>query len=204
MANPMTKEEKQWVVVTIMFVAVILVAFYFLYFKKSVSEYSKIAKTRTELKEEVKSMKDVLEGGSLQNQIADLEVKIARFEERLPSEKDVPKLMTFLREAADSAGVSYKSIATMPQVPETYYIEIPYNVELIGRYHNIGRFLNQVENQTRIMKVDSMDLTAASGEEIGHSAKFRLVTYMYNPVGVVSEDTTSADTKDKKKKKKEK
>ena len=181
MANPMSKEEKQWVFVTIMFAVIIFLSFYFLYFKKANLDLDRIAKEKDALQVEVDKYQKIAEGPDTQTRIKELQASIDQFEQRLPNEKEVPKLLDFLREAADAADIQYTSIIAKPPVPGTFYIEIPFDVVLMGKYHNIGHVVNQIENSTRLLKVDNIDLSAGKGIPIQHTLRFKMVTYVYNP-----------------------
>lgn len=194
MAKPMTKEEKQWVFVTVMFGLIILVAFYFLYFQKSTKDYQALIKNRDSVKAEVDKYNQMLNDPQLKARIDDMRAQIGQFEERLPSEKEIPSLLVFLKEAADSAGIQYVTIVSKPLTQAQYYTEVPFDVILTGKYHNIGKVINQIENHKRLMRVDDVDLTGGdkAATKNKHQLKFQLTTYVFNEdQPAASTDTTA-------------
>jgi type IV pilus assembly protein PilO len=192
MANPMTKEEKQWVFVTVMFSLIILVAFYFLYLQKSTKDYQSLVKNRDEVKAEVDKYTQMLNDPQLKTRIEDMRTQIGQFEERLPSEKEIPSLLTFMKEAADAAGVQYVSIIAKPLSQAQYYTEVPFDVVLRGKYHNVGKVINQIENHKRLMRVDDIDLTGGDkANAFKHELKFKLTTFVFNQESTLTADTST-------------
>ena len=50
---------------------------------------------------------------------------------------------------------------------EVYYSEMPVDIVVRGRYHQVGSFLAELANMQRIVTVSNMKLEAAPGNDVG-------------------------------------
>jgi Tfp pilus assembly protein PilO len=110
--------------------------------------------------------------------------KIARFEEKLPTDKEVPKLLNQFQQIAELSGLKYQLITAEPIDEKESYVRIPFKVKVEGTYPIIGEFLRSLEFGNRFIKVEDVDI---GPEEKGSSeANFIISTYMF-----VNKESTS-------------
>ncbi len=181
MAATFTKEDKQWGIIAIMFGIIIIVVFYFSWFKTQNEKLNALLTQEAELQKTVDKEASYVEGPESQARIAELKARIAKFEQQLPNDKEIPKLLDYLKKIANDSDIEYVSIVAQPLTPSEFYIEIPFNIVLRGKYHNIGQMINQIENYERLMKVDSVDISAGKEKGLRHNVAFKLSTYVFNP-----------------------
>jgi Tfp pilus assembly protein PilO len=194
--TPLTSDEKKWILVAVLFIAVIGYLFYTFVWKVNMQQIAQLNQTifgspdgvlnpsdDNALKNKYDRYKQIVEGPETQTKIAELTAKISMFEQRLPEKKDMPKLLTFFRQAADDSGTKFVSIQALAQVTSEYYIEIPFNVSVKAKYHPLGQFINKTENQERFMRVDDVDVKATNDDTYQHEAKMKISTYMFNQGG---------------------
>lgn len=114
---------------------------------------------------------------ALEEELREVQERIRRFEETLPTEKEVPQLLTQFQQIAELSGVKYQSITAEPVDEKEIYVRIPFKVRVKGKYPEIGTFLRSLEFGTRFIKVEALDI----GPEVkGRSeAKFTICTYMF-------------------------
>ena len=104
-------------------------------------------------------------------------MKISKFEERLPTDKEVPRLLRQFQQIAESSGVKYQSITAEPIEERDVYVRIPFRVKVRGFYPEIGEFLRSLEFGKRFIKVEDLDI---GPQEKGNSeAHFIISTYMF-------------------------
>ncbi|MCX7919234.1 MAG: type 4a pilus biogenesis protein PilO [bacterium] len=187
--TPLTADEKKWILVAIIFMA--LIGYLFYTFVWSVNT-KRIAQLEREingppddkaLKKVYEKYKEIVEGTETQMKIAELTSKINLFEQRLPETKDIPKLLTFFRQAADESGTKFVAITQLASVTSEYFIQIPFNVTVKAKYHPLGQFINKMENNERFMRVDDVDIKATNDETHLHEATMKISTYMFNQGG---------------------
>ncbi len=111
--------------------------------------------------------------------------RIASFEGRLPTEKEVPKLLNQFQRIAEASGVRYTSITAEPIQEKDLFVRIPFKVEIVGAYPQVGQFLRSLEFGDRFIKVDTVDIGPEEGSR--NEASFTISTYMFVNKDVVSQ-----------------
>jgi Tfp pilus assembly protein PilO len=111
--------------------------------------------------------------------------RIASFEGRLPTEKEVPKLLNQFQRIAEDSGVRYSSISAEPIEERDLFVRIPFKVKVEGSYPQIGEFLRSLEFGDRFIKVDKIDI--GPEENSRNEANFTISTYMFVNNDVLSQ-----------------
>jgi len=103
--------------------------------------------------------------GDLRDRIGKLEKAMAYFRSKLPSEKEIDKVLQEIWRLAESNQLRAKSIRTMDRTkgPTAFasngeFCEQPIAVQLEGGFLGFYAFLQALENQPRIMRIQKMDL----------------------------------------------
>jgi Tfp pilus assembly protein PilO len=121
----------------------------------------------------------------LLKELQEVRNRIASFEGRLPTEKEVPKLLNQFQQIAEQSGVKYRSITAEPIQEQDLFIRIPFKVQVDGAYPEMGEFLRSLEFGDRFIKVEKVEI---GPEEDGSSeAKFTISTYMFVSNDVLSQ-----------------
>jgi len=88
----------------------------------------------------------------LEQREAEYQVRLAEYETLLPSEAEVPTLLEEVAFAAIENDVKIVNFAPLPEVDGEVLIEIPYDVQVQGDYHDVGRFLASVVSFPRVVR----------------------------------------------------
>jgi len=103
--------------------------------------------------------------------------KIINFEDQLPTEKEVPRLLNQFQQIAELSGLKYQMITAEPIDEKELYVRIPFKVKVDGTYPVIGEFLRSLEFGNRFIKVEDLNI---GPEKKGTSeANFIISTYMF-------------------------
>lgn len=100
--------------------------------------------------------------GDLKKEIADLTKAIAFFESKLPSEKEIDKVLHSLWQLAKSNKLVTKGIRTQDRRNPTdaelasQHCDQPIAMQLEGEFMNFYAFLQALENEPRIMRIRDM------------------------------------------------
>jgi type IV pilus assembly protein PilO len=122
----------------------------------------------------------------LESELVLVKEEIASFEGRLPTEKEVPKLLNQLQRIAGASGVKYRSITAESIAEHDLFVRIPFNVKVEGSFVEIGDFLRRLEFGDRFIKVEKVNIGA---EEEGRSeATLAISTYMFVNKTVLSQN----------------
>jgi type IV pilus assembly protein PilO len=97
----------------------------------------------------------------LEQREAEYQVRLAEYETLLPAEAEVPTLLEEVAFAAIENDVKIINFAPLPEVAGEILIEIPYDVQVQGDYHDVGRFLASVVSLPRVVRPTISELLQA-------------------------------------------
>ena len=99
------------------------------------------------------------------------------YEERLPSEEATAGLLEELQGIVTSSGVTLERLEMLPKEPLSNYERIPFNLEITGGYHDIGKAINNIERGKRFMSVAKINVTGEGLRPI--TAKLEVSTFRF-------------------------
>lgn len=83
--------------------------------------------------------------------------------ELLPLEKETASFLARLTVAGQESGVEFGLVEPQPPEDRGFYVAFPTRIQVDGGYHEVGRFLAEVGNSSRIVQVRDLRLTAGPG-----------------------------------------
>lgn len=112
--------------------------------------------------------------GDLKTEIASLERAITFFQSKLPSQKEIDKVLQETWRLAEDSSLATKSIRTAPQATGQTSLyttgtqaEQIMLVHLEGSFEGLYAFMQALERQPRIMRISRMDISKLSEAEEG-------------------------------------
>jgi len=101
---------------------------------------------------------------------------VALFEDRLPEERDIRRLVSNFEALGDGLGLEVK-LTQLPTLADASKETIPYKVTARGNFHQIASFINLLERDDRYLKISDLDI----GEEEASvsEATFTLSTFRF-------------------------
>jgi Tfp pilus assembly protein PilO len=96
------------------------------------------------------------------------------YEKLLPSQAEVPGLLEDVARAALRNDVAIVNFAPLDEIQGRHLAELPYDVQIQGDYHDIGRFAAEVSNLERLVRPVIMELEQ---EQIETTVEDELDTY---------------------------
>ena len=168
---------KQWATV-LLGGAIVTGALYFTLFK-SQSEKNAAAQHALEDKirenNELESYRPKLK--QIDQQLAELKQQLEIEQRIVPDEKQVDGFMTMLDGEAQKAGVELRRYAAKDTKSQQYYSEVPFDMELDGRYYATLNFFDRVSKLERIVNISNLLLSTTKNPN-GAKTKH---TYQYTP-----------------------
>lgn len=120
----------------------------------------------------------------LERQESRFEVELAAYEALLPDRSEASSLLSGVAGAALSADVDIVSFAPGDEIAGSVLVEIPYDVQVQGSYHDVGRFLAAILNLPQLVRPELVALAGVPVEdprrgEAEHQVLGRLVLSAY-------------------------
>jgi type IV pilus assembly protein PilO len=168
--------KTQQLIVFIVLMIVILVLFFRFPYTGNQKKIKDLADTVQVLRGRVQ------EAEAAKARLPELQARIARLEaewdvakEMLPQEKEIPKLIQQISNSGTKAGVSFILFKPSGPNPKENYQEIPVQLKVTCGYHQLGRFLSNVGNLSRIVNIPSIKIV--HGKDRSTEAELRTITY---------------------------
>ena len=131
----------------------------------------------------------ILEGRAIERKLPEFEREIATLERKLgdiqqilPSHQETGDLLRWIKNLADQSNLDLKSFKPGAMQPAEFYKEFPIQMDVVGRYHDLGIFLDRVSKYSRIINVDNLNMNAQKGTAGDKTirANFTAKTFVYD------------------------
>lgn len=156
---------------------VICAAFYFLVYAKQQQKLSALEAEVSQIRARLNDARNTERNfDQLQAQSRKMDELVKLFNDRLPDQREIPKLIRMFEGLGDSVGVQ-PQLTPLPTLTDATKETIPYQVTARGTFHQIVSFINLLERDKRYLKISELDI---GPEDAGVSeAKFILSTFRF-------------------------
>jgi len=141
-----------------------------------------LAKKQKELLELKKVVADL---PRFEKELKQLEAQFKEALTLLPNTREIPSLLTNISNLARDCGLEIILFQPKPEVLENFYAQIPVEMKITGKYHDLGVFFDRVSKLPRIVNIldITMDKKAAQAKSVSDTgllnASFKAVTYKF-------------------------
>jgi type IV pilus assembly protein PilO len=102
----------------------------------------------------------------------------------LPNAREIPNLITSISTNAQESGLEIQLFQPKPEVPMDFYAQIPVQMKVTGRYHQIGAFFDKLAKLPRIINIEDLQITLrkqaqAKSSAITLEASFNATTFKF-------------------------
>ena len=195
-------EELPWYgqFLIVLLIGVVLIGFfYFLYYKgkstKIETMEKDITKTTIEIRKadrKIRSLKKIEKG------IVAKEEQLRELKRILPEEKEIDEILKKVQSIISSSRLQLNNIDGLKEVSlEEVLVKKPLSISLLGNFHNLAVFYDQLSELDKIFTVDNIIITPSKEKEQAYSisAKFTASTYY-----LIKDKINQKSSKSKKKK----
>lgn len=164
---------------------VLVIAFYFYpNIKEMNAEIVKLEEDWAEKDREVRKGQAIEQRlDEFEAEVANLEVKLDDLAQILPREAETGDLLRWIKNLGDESNLDLKSFAPGALQPVEFYKEFPIGMRIVGRYHDLGIFLDRVSKYSRIINVDGLSMKTYKGKDREAdktiTAEFTATTFVY-------------------------
>lgn len=115
-----------------------------------------------------------------EREIAGLQRRLGDIQQILPTGPETGDLLRWIKNLADQSNLELKSFGPGTMRPVEFYKEFPIEMNVVGRYHDLGIFLDRVSKYSRIINVDNLRMTSnQGGGEKSIRSSFTATTFVY-------------------------
>jgi len=166
-------------------VAVFIMLFYLgVFFRPQARQFvlGLVEASRTK-REIVDTKRDWANLSSFKQKIAGLSEKIVYHEKKLPGKKDIPAVLEYLSHSARKLNVRITEIKPVKPGQDAedknkIYYAVPILLKAECGYHQLGRFLNELERADRFMKISDIEIRGSSYQGGILDVQLTIVTYV--------------------------
>jgi type IV pilus assembly protein PilO len=120
-----------------------------------------------------------------EREVASLQRKLNDILQILPSGPETGDLLRWIKVMTDQANLDLKTFAPGELRPVDFYKAFPIDMEVVGRYHDLGVFLDRVSKYSRIVNVDNLRMnTNPGGGDKTIRSTFTATTFVCEEGGV--------------------
>jgi type IV pilus assembly protein PilO len=130
----------------------------------------------------------ILEGRAIEQKLPEFEQEVANLQRKLgdiqqilPTDTETGDLLRWIKNMSDQSNLGLKTFSPGGLRPVDFYKEFPIEMDVVGRYHDLGIFLDRVSKYSRIINVDNLRMTAfQGGGDKTIRASFTATTFVYD------------------------
>lgn len=117
-----------------------------------------------------------LEG--LKKQREQIQLYVIQLEKQLPSKAEMAALLSDINQAGLGRSLQFDLFKPGQIVVKDYYAELPISIRVSGRYHDMGAFASDVAHLSRIVTLNDISISPASGNTLVMNATARTFRYL--------------------------
>ncbi|MYM84200.1 type 4a pilus biogenesis protein PilO [Duganella sp. FT50W] len=173
----------------------VCVAGYFGYWSAQFEEQEAGALAETRWREEYKlKTAQAINLDALRAQKVQVDRYVERLQKQLPSKAEMASLLTDINQAGAGRGLQFDLFKPQQVVIRDYYAELPIDIKITGRYHDIGAFTGDIANLPRIVTLNNLALSTGKDGTLTLEAVAKTFRYL-DPEEVAAQRKAAADKK---------
>lgn len=104
---------------------------------------------------------------------------VTQLEKQLPSKAEMDALLSDINQAGLGRSLQFELFRPGQVNVKEYYAELPIAVKVTGRYHDIGTFVADVANLSRIVTLNNLSISPVTGKDGMLSMESTAKTFRY-------------------------
>jgi type IV pilus assembly protein PilO len=169
---------------------------YFFYWSGQFEEQDTLAAQELKLRDDYRAkMAQAINLEALQAQQQQVNLYVERLEKQLPSKAEMAALLSDINQAGIGRGLQFELFKPGQVVVKDYYAELPIDIKVSGKYHDIGEFAADMAKMPRIVTLNNLSLNTGKDGTLALDAVAKTFRYL-------DQDELEASAKARKAKKK--
>ena len=178
----------------------VLAAGWFLYLKTVDQDLQAVVLQEDELKKVYQDKySQAVNLDALEEQRKQVQRYVTQLEKQLPSKAEMDALLSDINQAGLGRGLQFELFKPGAVAAKQYYAELPIDVRVSGKYHDIGQFAADIASLSRIVTLNNISLVPSSAKDGTLSLSTTVKTFRYlDPEEVQSKSKAAGKAKPKK------
>ena len=115
---------------------------------------------------------------------AALQEQLDRLKSVLPLEKETDQILRQVQSSASSSSLRILRVVSKATIDHDVYTEWPIEMEIVGTFHNLGRYLDKIRLLPRIVNISNMKIQSRATDGLGGTpatvgATYTATTFVY-------------------------
>ena len=178
----MDESKKKALLIYAAALLIIIIAYFYLLLRPSVARLTDlIPKLRSRMAEIQAVRADLPLENKLKEKNRLSAEKLKAHGNRLSLEKEIPALLESLSKLAKDSRVKILGITPLQKVRAStgaIYQEVPISINAQSGYHELGSFINKLENNERFMQISNLNVRTNRNNAKWHDVRFVVYAYM--------------------------
>jgi type IV pilus assembly protein PilO len=118
----------------------------------------------------------------LEKLIAQKDIELAGLRRILPTEPETGALIKWLESQANRFNLAIKSLSEATIRQEEFFKEYTFSMDVVGNYHDLGRFFDVIGKHDRIVNVRNVRINKNTGADVRSrsiTSSFSALTFVY-------------------------
>lgn len=99
------------------------------------------------------------------NQLAQIEASLAEMIRQMPTEAEIASLLVDISQTGLASGLEFKLFKPEASVSKDFYSELPINIEVAGKYQELGLFVSGLASLPRIVTLHNVNIAPQAGTD---------------------------------------
>lgn len=157
----------------------VIVALWFVWISNSDTELEAERVKETKLREDYqKKLAQAVNLPALIAQRKQVEQYVIQLEKQLPSKAEMDALLSDINQAGLGRSLQFEVFRPGQVSVKEYYAELPIELRVTGKYHDIGAFAADVANLSRIVTLNNLAITPAREGTLAMAATAKTYRYL--------------------------
>lgn len=104
-------------------------------------------------------------------QLEKIEGSLGQMLKQMPTEEEVASLLIDISQTGLASGLEFRLFKPAPPVAKDFYSELPIDIQVIGRYEELGLFVSGLASLPRIVTVHNVDIAPLAKSKDGKESK---------------------------------
>ncbi len=133
-------------------------------------------------------------------QLTQIEAQLYEMIQQMPTKEEVASLLVDISQMGLSNGLEFKLFKPSISINKDFYSELPINLQVVGKYDQLGLFISGLASLPRIVTVHDINLIPYSATKIGGSSDLILMNAVIKTYNENSDGTSSGKSSERKRK----
>jgi type IV pilus assembly protein PilO len=176
-------------IVWVLFCLVVILLYNFLGFRPRLQELRGLQDEHERLGKDLRENQAIADNLPLvKEEVRRLDAKLALALEKLPNSEEIPTLLRTVSDLGREAGLDFLLFKPGALSPKEFYAEVPLEIQVLGRYHDIALFFDRVGKLPRIVTIQDLELGGAKPTPAGLklTASCKATTFKFLEPGEVA------------------